>query len=135
MATVTRSALHLVSTIRLSVCAQLTKLFHIFGSGWDIFLKSFGDIPRMFVHYFQIIPKFLYVCLSVHWLTSLLKLDKYRDISCSWWHIFLKIFGHIPRMFVHYFQMILKFLYVCMSVYWLTSLLKLDKYRDISCSW
>ena len=44
--------------VRASVCAcvracvrvQLTKLFNIFGSGWDISLKSFGDIPRMFLH-------------------------------------------------------------------------------------
>ena len=33
-----------------SIRGQLTKLFNIFGSGWYIFLKFFGDIPRMFVH-------------------------------------------------------------------------------------
>ena len=32
---------------------------------------------------------FLYVCQSVSWLTFLLKLDIYRDISSSWWEIFL----------------------------------------------
>ena len=36
--------------VRPSVRRQLTKLFNIFGSGWDIFLKSFGDITRMFLH-------------------------------------------------------------------------------------
>ena len=37
--------------VRVCVCVcvrpQLTKLFNIFGSGLDIFLKSFGDIPRI----------------------------------------------------------------------------------------
>ena len=37
----------------------------------------------MLVHYFQIILNFLYVCQSVCLLTSLLKLEKYRDISSS----------------------------------------------------
>ena len=123
------------------VCVQLTKLLNIFGSGWDISLKSFGDIPTIFVHYcqiivhyFQIILKFLYVCLSVHWLTSLLKLDKYRDISCSWWYIFLNFFGGISGIFLHYFQIISNFLYVCQSISWPTSLLILGQYREISCS-
>ena len=34
----------------------------------------------------------LYVCQSVSWLTSLLKLDKCRDISCSGCDIFLTFF-------------------------------------------
>ena len=99
------SALDLHLSVCVSVCVcvcdQLTKLFNIFGSGWDIFLKSFGDIPKMFVHYFQILVNFLYVCHSVILLTSLLKLDKYRDIFSSGWYIFLKIFGGIPWMLVH----------------------------------
>ena len=49
----------------------------------------------MLVHYFQIILNFLYVCQSVSWLTSLLKLDKYRDISIFGWNIFLKFFWDI----------------------------------------
>ena len=106
----------------------------IFSSGWNIFWKFFGGIPGMFVHYFQIIPNLLYVCQSVSWLTSLLKLDKSRDISSSGWDIFLKFFEDIPRMLVHYFQTIPNFLYVCQSVSWLIHLLKLDKYRDISIS-
>ena len=97
---------------------------------WMRYLSEiFGDIPGMLLHHFQIILNFLYVCQSVSWLTSLLKLDKYRHISGPEWDIFLKIFGGIPWMFVHLFQIILKFLYVCQSVIWLTSLLKLHKYR------
>ena len=56
---------------------------------------------------FQIILKFLYVCKSVSWLTSLLKLYKYRDISSSGWDIFLNFFGDIPEMLVHWFQIVL----------------------------
>ena len=58
-------------------------------------------------------PNSLYVCQSVIWLTTLLKLDTYRGIPCSWWDIFLKFFGDIPDMFVHYFQIITNFVYVC----------------------
>ena len=71
--------------------------------------------------------EFLYVCQSVCWLTLLLKFDKYRDISSSVRAIFLKFSGHIPGMFLHLFQIILNFLYVCQSVSWLRSLLKLHK--------
>ena len=77
---------------------------------------------------------FLISCLSVHWLTSLLKLDKYRDISCSWWYIFLNFFGGISGMFVHFFQIILNLLYVCQSVSWHTSFMRSDKFRDIASS-
>ena len=79
----------------------------------------------MFSHYSQIIT-FFQVCQSVNWLTSLLKLDKYGDISCSGWDI--------PRMISHYFQIVRKICYVCQSISWLTSLLKFDKCRNISCS-
>ena len=96
--------------------------------------ELFWDIPGMFVHYFQIILNFLYICKSVSWLTSLLKWDKYRDISCSGWDIFLNCFGDIPGMLVHYIQIILNISYICQSVGWLTSLLELYKYRDISSS-
>ena len=104
------------------VCRQLTKLFNIFSSRWDIFLKSFGVIPILFLHQFQIILNFLYVCQSVCWLTSLLKLDKYRDISYSGWDILLNFFWDIPGMLVHYFQIILNFLYVCQLAYILTEI-------------
>ena len=81
----------------------------------------------MLLHHFQIILNFLYVCQSVSWLTSLLKLDKYRDISGPECAIFLKFFGDIPGMLLHHFRVILNFLYVSQSVSWLTFLLKLDK--------
>ena len=110
------------------------KLKDISSFGWDISLNFYRHIPGMLVHFFKIILNFLYVFQSVNWLTSLLELDKYGDISCSGWDIFLKIFGDIPRMFSHYFQIIINFSYVSQSVNWLTSLLKLDKCRDISCS-
>ena len=55
----------------------------------------------MFVHLFQIILNFMYVCQSVSWLTSLLKLYKYRDISSSGRDIFLKFSGDIPGMLAH----------------------------------
>ena len=54
-------------------------------------------------------PNFFHVCQSVSWLTCLLKFDKYRDISSSGWDIFLKYFGEIPGMFLHYFQIFLIF--------------------------
>ena len=63
--------------------SPLTLFVYNSGSEWDIFLKSFGDIPGMFLDYFWIILNFLYVCRSVSWLSSLLNLDKYRDISWS----------------------------------------------------
>ena len=84
-----------------------------------IFIKMWGE------------PNYLYVCQSVSWITSLLKLDKSRDISCSGWDVVLIFFGDIPGMFIHYFQIIINFVYVCQSLSWLTSILKLDKYRDI----
>ena len=76
----------------------------------------------------------MYVCQSVSWLTFLLKLDKYRDISSSGWDIFLKFFGGIPEMFLQFFKILTNFMYVCQSVSWLKYLLKLGQYRDISCS-
>ena len=88
----------------------------------------------MFVHYFKIITYFLYVCQSISLLTFLQILGKYRDISCSWWDIFLKFLGDILGLFVHFFQIITDFLYVCQSIGWLTSIMKLGQYRDISYS-
>ena len=118
----------------LTFLLKLDKYGDISCSWWDIFLKFFGDILEMFVHYFKIITYFLYVCQSISWLTFLQILGKYRDISCSWWDIFLKFFGDIPRIFPDNLQIISNFLYVCQSISWLTSLLKLGQYRDISCS-
>ena len=118
----------------LTSVLKLDKCLDIYSSGWDISLKFFGDIPGMLVHYFQIILNFLYVSQSVCLLTFILKLYKCRDIYSSGWDIFLKFFGDIPGMLVHQFQIIPNFLYVCQSVSWLTHLLKLDKYKDISSS-
>ena len=78
--------------------------------------------------------KFL-VFLSVCYMAiSLLKLCKYRDIYSSGWYICLNFFGGLPGMFVHQIKIILNFLYVCHSVSWLTYLMKLCQYRDISSS-
>ena len=101
-------------------------------SGWYIFLKIFGDIPWMFLHYSQINANCLYVCQSVSWLTSLQILEKNRHIFCSDWDIFLKCFWDIYAMFAHYFQLIAYFLFVCQSVSWLISLLIVGQNRDIS---
>ena len=49
----------------------LGKYRDISSSGWDIFLKFFGDISGMLAHQFQIIMNFLYVCQSVSCHTSL----------------------------------------------------------------
>ena len=114
----------------LTSILKLDKYRHISGPEWDIFLKFFGDITGKLVHYSKIILNFLYVSQSFCLLTSILKLDKCRDIYSSRWDIFLKFFGDIPGMLVHYFQIILNFLYVSKSVCLLTSLPKLDK--DIS---
>ena len=112
----------------------LDKYRDISSSGWDNFLKRYGDIPWIFLHYYQISSNFLSVCQSVSWLTSVQKLGQYRDISCSGWYIFLKLFGDIPGMFVRHFQINSTFLYVCHSIGWLTSIMKLGQYRDISYS-
>ena len=97
--------------------------------------EFFGDIPEMCVHYFQMLTNFVYVCQSVRWVTSLLKLDKCRVISSSGWDIFLKFFGNIPAMLVHWFQIIQFFLHICHSGSWHTSFLELDRHRDISSFW
>ena len=57
---------HFLTEIRLSL--------DISSSRGAIFFKFSGDIDRMFLHLFNIISDFLYVCQSVHCLTSLLKL-------------------------------------------------------------
>ena len=85
-------------------------------SEWDIFLKFFVDIPGMFIHYFQIFENFLFPCESASWLTSLLKLYLYRNISCTGWDIFLNILEDIPGVLVHYFHIITNFFYVCQSI-------------------
>ena len=84
----------------------------ISSSGWDKFLTLFGDIPGIFLDYFQIILNFLYVCQSVSQLTLLRKLCQYKDISSSGWGIFLKLF----ETFLWYFLTISKLFWIsCMS--------------------
>jgi len=95
-------------------------------SGWFI-----SGLLVQYLHFIRII---LFVLQSASWLTSLLKLGKYRDVSCPGWDIFFKYFGHLPGMFFTLFLKIKILLYVCLSVSWLTSLLKLGQYRDISSS-
>ena len=48
---------------------KLDKYRDISSSGWDIFLKFSGDIPRIFLDYFKIIMNF---CMSVSLLVGLL---------------------------------------------------------------
>ena len=84
------------------------------------------------LHYFQMNKKCLYICQSVSLLTSLMKWNKCMDISCFGWHICVKFFKTFRRFLVHYFQIVINFLFVCQSVSWLKSLLKLGQYRDIS---
>ena len=72
--------------------------------GWYIFQRILGDIPGVGLHFFQINANCFYVCQSIRWFTYLMKLDKYGDISCSWWDIFLKFYGDIPEMFVHFYK-------------------------------
>ena len=102
---------------------------------WMIYLlENFVEIPGILVQYLHFIRIILFVLQSASWLTSLLKLGKYRDVSCPGWDIFFKYFGDLPGMFFTLFLKIKIFLYVCLSVSWLTSLLKLGQYRDISSS-
>ena len=60
----------------------------------------------MLVLLLQIMLTF-FMSQSVSWLTSLLKLDKYRHISGPEWDIFLKKIWDIPGMLLHHFQIIL----------------------------
>ena len=80
----------------------------------------------MFVHLFQIILNFLYVCQSVSWLAFLLKLGQYRHISCSGGVLFLIFLWIFPGCF-YTIPKKLQILNVCQAVSWLISLLKIDK--------
>ena len=141
---VCQSVSWLTSLLKLDRCRDISC------PGWYIFLQICWDIPGIFSHHFPIITNCLYVCQFVSWLSSLLNLYIYGDNSSSGWYIFLIFLGDIlgtfvhqfqifliffgdnPGMLVHLYQIILNFLYVCWSVCLLTSLLKLDNYRDIS---
>ena len=68
--------------------------------------------------WFQIILNFLYVCQSGSWHTSLMKSDKFRNISSSGWDLFLNFYGHIPWMLIHLFLIIQNFyLEIQLSLY------------------
>ena len=50
---------------------------------WMIYLsENFVEIPGILVQYLHFIRIILFVLQSASWLTSLLKLGKYRDVSC-----------------------------------------------------
>ena len=76
-------------------------------TGWDIFLIFWETFPGYF---WTIYKSFQISCLSVRWLTSLLKLGLNRDIPSSVRDVFLKIFRGIPGMLVCYIQIILNLL-------------------------
>ena len=108
------------SVIWLTFLLKLHKYCDISSSGLDIFLKFFGNIPEMLLHWFQIILNFLYVCQSGSWHTSPMKSDKFRNVSSSVWYIFLNFYGHIPGMLIHLFQIILNlYLEIQISLYFL----------------
>ena len=84
----------------LSVCLFayfLTKIRqrHISGSGWDIFLKFFGDIPEMLVHWFQIVLIYRFFGWENIWTNWIWKFS-----------LFLSQFGY---SFTYFWLMILGF--------------------------
>ena len=96
----------------------LWKYRDIFSSACHIFLKIYGDIPWVFLHKFKITLNIWFICHSVRYFAYLLILGQCRDSSCSGWDIFLKFYGDIPGIFLHYFKIISIFLSVCQSVSW-----------------
>ena len=78
---------------------------------WMRYLFDFLDIPGMLVHKYQINMTFLCVCQSRNWLASLLKVDKYMDISSSGWDIFLIIL-----------EIFLGCWYTCYKWFWISCL-------------
>ena len=110
----------------LTSLQKLDKYRDISSSGWYIFLKNFGRIPKMLLYFFHVIVNFQYVYQSISCITFLLLWYNYRYISSSVWKIFLSFFKDILGMLVQKFKIILSFFYVCQCVIWLTSLLKLD---------
>merc|ERR1711954_162533 len=124
----------------LSVCYLayfLTEIIQILGylQIWirylsEIFWRHSWDVGTLVPNNSE-----FFVCLSVcylaHFLTEITQILRYIQI---WIRYLSEFFGDIPWMFVHLFQIILNFLYVCQSVSWLISLGKSYKYRDISSS-
>ena len=74
--------------------------------------------------------------MSLSLLFGLLSYWNHTNIgySSSGWDIFLKFLGDTLRTLIHFFQIILIFLYVCQSISWPTFKLKLDKNWDITSS-
>ena len=98
-------------SVSLLVCLlpywNKTKLYLQF---WMRYLSGiFWDFPEVLVHCIQKNQISLYVHQSGSWQTSLMKSDNFRDIASSGWDIFLNLYGHIPGMLVHLFQIILNF--------------------------
>ena len=84
----------------LSVCLFayfLTKIRqrHISGSGWDIFLKFFGDIPEMLVHWFQIV--------------LIYRFFEWENIWTNWIWKFSLFLGQFGYSFTYLWLMILGF--------------------------
>ena len=82
--------------------------------------EIFGDIPELFVHFYQMITNFLCVCQSISWIPYLLKLGQYGDISCSRWDVFHKFWETFHGCFYTISKLIQ---IICMSVSLLVDLL------------
>ena len=98
-------------------------------SFWTFWRLSW-DISGLFPIFFKF-PVCLSVCQLAYFLAEIIPI--YGHLL-FWWVIFWTFLVQIPEMLVHYFQIILNFLYVCQSVSLITSFLKLDKYKYISSS-
>ena len=62
--------------------------------------EIYGTPSGMFLHYFQIITNFLFVCQYAFWLTYLQKSGEYNDITSYGCMMFLNLFWHIPHKFI-----------------------------------
>ena len=90
---------------------------------WNIFLNFFGDIPWMFLHYFQIIIKIL-VCLLVLYLAYILTEIRPLYGYLLFWKSYLSdFFRHSLDVFILLLNNY-KFLYVCQAVTWIIFLAK-----------
>ena len=78
------------------------------------FSKIFGGLSWNVFQWIQIILNILYVFQSVSYLTYLLNICQYRNISSSW-YIFLKFLDIFPGYFWN-ISRLFEFLYVCQSV-------------------
>ena len=78
------------------------------------FSKIFWGLSWNVFQWIQIILNILYVFQSVSYLTYLLNICQYRNISSSW-YIFLKFFDIFPGYFWN-ISRLFEFLYVCQSV-------------------